>query len=48
MVRRDEQFMERFKIDAVQAVELLKQLSQSSNKPLTVVARHVVGSEDYA
>jgi len=37
--------MERFKIDAVQAVELLKRLSQSSNTPLTAVARQLVESE---
>jgi transcriptional regulator with GAF, ATPase, and Fis domain len=39
--------MERFKIDAVRAFELLKQLSQSSNTPLAVIARQVVESEDY-
>lgn len=33
--------MERFKIDAVQAFELLKRLSQSSNTPLAVVARQL-------
>jgi transcriptional regulator with GAF, ATPase, and Fis domain len=37
--------MERFKIDAVQAFELLKRLSQSSNTPLVVVARELVESE---
>jgi GAF domain-containing protein len=37
--------MERFKIDAVQAFELLKRLSQSSNEPLTAVARQLVESE---
>ncbi|GBE64733.1 transcriptional regulator [Mycobacterium sp. MFM001] len=37
--------MERFKIDAVQAFELLKRLSQSSNTPLVNVARQVVESE---
>ena len=37
--------MERFKIDAVQAFELLKRLSQSSNTPLAVVARQLVESE---
>ncbi|OBI50741.1 response regulator receiver protein [Mycobacterium kyorinense] len=37
--------MERFKIDAVQAFELLKRLSQSSNTPLVVVARQLVESE---
>jgi GAF domain-containing protein len=39
--------MERFKIDAVQAFELLKRLSQSSNKALVVVARQLVESEHY-
>jgi transcriptional regulator with GAF, ATPase, and Fis domain len=37
--------MERFKIDALQAFELLKRLSQSSNTPLTAVARQLVESE---
>jgi hypothetical protein len=37
--------MERFKIDAVQAFELLKRLSQSSNTPLMAVARQLVESE---
>jgi hypothetical protein len=37
--------MERFKIDAVQAFELLKRLSQSSNTPLAAVARQLVESE---
>jgi GAF domain-containing protein len=37
--------MERFKIDAVHAFELLKQLSQNSNTPLVVVARQLVESE---
>lgn len=37
--------MERFRIDAVQAFELLKRLSQSSNTPLVVVARQLVESE---
>lgn len=37
--------MERYKIDAIQAFELLKRLSQSSNTPLAVVARHVVEAE---
>lgn len=37
--------MERFKIDAVQAFELLKRLSQSSNTPLAVVARELVEAE---
>jgi transcriptional regulator with GAF, ATPase, and Fis domain len=36
--------MERFKIDAVQAFELLKRLSQSSNTPLVVVAGQLVES----
>ncbi|UQX12102.1 GAF and ANTAR domain-containing protein [Candidatus Mycobacterium methanotrophicum] len=39
--------MERFKIDAVQAFELLKRLSQSSNTPLAVVARELVKSEHH-
>ncbi|HWF70413.1 MAG TPA: GAF and ANTAR domain-containing protein [Mycobacterium sp.] len=34
--------MERFKIDAVQAFELLKRLSQNSNTPVTTVARQLV------
>ncbi|HZU50078.1 MAG TPA: GAF and ANTAR domain-containing protein [Mycobacterium sp.] len=37
--------MERFKIDAVQAFELLKRLSQSSNTPLAGVARQLVEAE---
>ena len=37
--------MERFKIDAVQAFELLKRLSQSSNTPLVAVARQLVEAE---
>jgi GAF domain-containing protein len=37
--------MERFKIDAVQAFELLKRLSQSSNTPLACVARQLVETE---
>jgi transcriptional regulator with GAF, ATPase, and Fis domain len=37
--------MERFKIDAVQAFELLKRLSQNSNTPVAVVARQLVESE---
>jgi len=37
--------MERFKIDAVQAFELLKRLSQNSNTPLVVVARQLVEAE---
>lgn len=36
--------MERFTIDAVQAFELLKRLSQSSNTPLAAVARQLVES----
>ena len=36
--------MERFKIDAVQAFELLKRLSQSSNTALAIVARQLVES----
>jgi transcriptional regulator with GAF, ATPase, and Fis domain len=39
--------MERFKIDAVQAFELLKRLSQSSNTALAVVARQLVESENH-
>jgi transcriptional regulator with GAF, ATPase, and Fis domain len=39
--------MERFKVDAVQAFELLKRLSQGSNTQLAVVARQLVESEDY-
>jgi transcriptional regulator with GAF, ATPase, and Fis domain len=39
--------MERFKIDALQAFELLKRLSQSSNTPLAVVAGQLVESEHY-
>jgi AmiR/NasT family two-component response regulator len=37
--------MERFKIDAVQAFELLKRLSQNTNTPVAMVARQVVESE---
>jgi transcriptional regulator with GAF, ATPase, and Fis domain len=37
--------MERFKIDAVRAFELLKRLSQNSNTPLAVVARQLVEAE---
>ena len=37
--------MERYKIDAVQAFEVLKKLSQSSNTPLAEVAREVIQSE---
>jgi transcriptional regulator with GAF, ATPase, and Fis domain len=37
--------MERFKIDAVQAFELLKRLSQNSNTPLVVMARQLVEAE---
>lgn len=37
--------MGRFNIDAVQAFELLKRLSQSSNTPLALVARQLVEAE---
>ncbi|WP_373280758.1 GAF and ANTAR domain-containing protein [Mycobacterium celatum] len=37
--------MERFNIDSVQAFELLKRLSQSSNTPLVAVARQLVEGE---
>jgi AmiR/NasT family two-component response regulator len=37
--------MERFKIDAVQAFELLKRLSQSSNTALAAIARQLVEAE---
>jgi hypothetical protein len=37
--------MERFKIDAEQAFELLKRLSQNSNTPVAAVARRFVESE---
>jgi len=40
--------MERFKINAVQAFELLKRLSQSLNTPLAAVARQLVESEYYS
>ncbi|HUB54653.1 MAG TPA: GAF and ANTAR domain-containing protein [Mycobacterium sp.] len=40
--------MERFKIDAVRAFELLKRLSQSSNTALAMVARQLVESEHYS
>jgi transcriptional regulator with GAF, ATPase, and Fis domain len=40
--------MERFKVDAVQAFELLKRLSQSSNTQLAAVARQLVESEDHS
>ncbi len=39
--------MERFKIDAVQAFELLKRLSQSSNTPLVAVALQLVEAEQH-
>lgn len=38
-------FMERFKIDAVQAFEVLKRLSQNSNTPLVDIAHDIVQSE---
>lgn len=38
-------FMERFKIDAVQAFEVLKRLSQNSNTPLVDIAHEIVRSE---
>lgn len=37
--------MERYKIDAVQAFELLKRLSQTSNTPLVEIARQLVEAE---
>ncbi|MEE3852146.1 GAF and ANTAR domain-containing protein [Gordonia sp. LSe1-13] len=37
--------MERFKIDAVQAFELLRRLSQDTNTPLIDVARQVIDAE---
>jgi len=37
--------MERFKIDSVQAFELLKRLSQNSNTPVAAVARRLIESE---
>lgn len=37
--------MERFKIDAEQAFELLKRLSQSSNTPVVSIARQLVEAE---
>jgi GAF domain-containing protein len=37
--------MERFKIDAEQAFELLKRLSQNSNTPVAAVARRLIESE---
>jgi GAF domain-containing protein len=37
--------MERFKVDAGQAFELLKRLSQSANTPVAAVARQLVESE---
>jgi ANTAR domain/GAF domain len=40
--------MERFKIDALQAFELLKQISQSSNTPLAAVARQLVESAHHS
>jgi transcriptional regulator with GAF, ATPase, and Fis domain len=39
--------MERFKIDAVQAFELLKRLSQSSNTPVVAIARQLVEAEQH-
>lgn len=38
-------FMERFKIDAVQAFEVLKRLSQNSNTPLVDIAHEIVRSD---
>lgn len=38
--------MERFKIDATQAFDLLKRLSQSSNTPLTRIAAELVRAEE--
>ncbi len=40
--------MERFKIDSVQAFELLKRLSQTSNTPVVAVARQLIGPEHYS
>jgi AmiR/NasT family two-component response regulator len=37
--------MERFKVDAVRAFELLTKLSQDTNTPLRIVAQRVVASE---
>jgi GAF domain-containing protein len=39
--------MERFRIDAVQAFELLKRLSQSGNTPVVAVARQLVEAEQH-
>jgi hypothetical protein len=39
--------MERFKIDAVQAFELLKRLSQNSNTALASIARQLVEAEQH-
>jgi transcriptional regulator with GAF, ATPase, and Fis domain len=39
--------MERFKIDALQAFELLKRLSQSGNTPVVMVARQLVEAEQH-
>jgi GAF domain-containing protein len=38
--------MERFKVDDVQAFEMLKQLSQESNTRLVEIARRVIDSRD--
>jgi transcriptional regulator with GAF, ATPase, and Fis domain len=40
--------MERFKIDAVQAFEVLKRLSQNANTPLVDIAHGIVNSEHLA
>jgi AmiR/NasT family two-component response regulator len=40
--------MERFKIDAVQAFEVLKRLSQNSNTPLVDIADDIVRTERHA
>lgn len=39
--------MERFKVDAVQAFELLKRLSQSSNTAVVTIARQLVEAEQH-
>jgi GAF domain-containing protein len=39
--------MERFKVDAVQAFELLKRLSENSNTPLVAIARQLVEVEQH-
>lgn len=38
--------MERYKVDAVQAFDMLRQISQNSNVRLVDIAQHVIDSRD--